>query len=103
MFVGSIDPKLEILPEPQKMLWPQLTTTPNHFILYGGTAIALRLGHRVSIDFDFFSSQTVDPDQLVQILVPYRPQSKKTYYNNVSKLICQIFPRFRSWGLSDEG
>jgi Nucleotidyl transferase AbiEii toxin, Type IV TA system len=26
-------------------------------VLYGGTAIALRLGHRVSVDFDFFSSE----------------------------------------------
>lgn len=25
------------------------------FVLYGGTAIALRLGHRQSMDFDFFS------------------------------------------------
>ncbi|MDF1482816.1 nucleotidyl transferase AbiEii/AbiGii toxin family protein [Extensimonas sp. H3M7-6] len=24
------------------------------FALYGGTAIALRLGHRQSVDFDFF-------------------------------------------------
>jgi hypothetical protein len=30
------------------------------FVLYGGTAIALRLGHRASIDFDFFSDKPLD-------------------------------------------
>lgn len=29
----------------------------DQFILYGGTALALRLGHRTSVDFDFFSFQ----------------------------------------------
>jgi hypothetical protein len=29
--------------------------TPDHFTLYEGTALALRLGHRQSVDFDFFS------------------------------------------------
>jgi len=30
------------------------------FALYGGTAIALRLGHRPSVDFDFFSETPLD-------------------------------------------
>jgi len=38
-----------------------LAGVPPHFILYGGTALALRLGHRESVDFDFFSSETVIP------------------------------------------
>ena len=29
---------------------------PQHFLLYCGTAVALRYGHRQSVDFDFFSS-----------------------------------------------
>ncbi|WP_373321508.1 nucleotidyl transferase AbiEii/AbiGii toxin family protein [Rivihabitans pingtungensis] len=32
------------------------------FVLYGGTAIALRLGHRESVDFDFFSDRPLDRD-----------------------------------------
>src|SRR6266481_720300 len=48
------NPRLENLPAPQKRLWPELAQTPDHFILYGGTAIALRLGHRPSVDFDFY-------------------------------------------------
>ena len=35
------------------------------FVLYGGTAIALQLGHRQSVDFDFFSNRPLDPTKLV--------------------------------------
>jgi hypothetical protein len=49
-------PRMQILPEAQRELWPQLRAAHElGFVLYGGTAIALRLGHRTSIDFDFFS------------------------------------------------
>jgi hypothetical protein len=48
-------PRLDILPPAQQRLWAELDTTPDEFALYGGTALALRLGHRVSVDFDFFT------------------------------------------------
>jgi len=32
------------------------------FYLAGGTALALRLGHRVSVDLDFFTASEFDPD-----------------------------------------
>jgi nucleotidyltransferase AbiEii toxin of type IV toxin-antitoxin system len=63
-------PKLEILPSAQRGLWPELDATPDHFTLYGGTALALRLGHRQSVDFDFFSDVPFDPDRLARD-VPY--------------------------------
>jgi hypothetical protein len=47
-------PNLSILPEPQRRLWAELSNTPKTFVLYRGTALALRLGHRQSEDFDFF-------------------------------------------------
>ena len=37
---------------------------PADFVLYGGTGLALQLGHRASEDFDFFSSSGFDPDRL---------------------------------------
>jgi len=37
---------------------------PHHFVLYGGTALALRLGHRASVDFDFFSAEPFHPETL---------------------------------------
>jgi Nucleotidyl transferase AbiEii toxin, Type IV TA system len=57
-------PKLEILPPAQRQLWNELKQTPQEFVLYGGTALALRLGHRHSEDFDFFSNSSFVPETL---------------------------------------
>lgn len=61
-------PRLDILPEPQRQLWPELAALPKDYVLYGGTAIALHLGHRDSIDFDFFISRSIDPRRLLEDL-----------------------------------
>lgn len=55
------DPRIEILPPAQKEIWLQLAPAADlSFVLYGGTAVALHLGHRVSIDFDFFRTAPLD-------------------------------------------
>ncbi|MGI8967377.1 MAG: nucleotidyl transferase AbiEii/AbiGii toxin family protein [Limisphaerales bacterium] len=41
---------------------------PRHFVLYGGTSLALRLGHRTSFDFDFFSTVSFRPLELINSL-----------------------------------
>ncbi len=56
----TFKPRLDLLPDEQRALWPALASVPRSFILYGGTALALRLGHRTSVDFDFFSSEPLD-------------------------------------------
>ncbi len=61
-------PQLTMLPQPQRTLWPELADTPAAFTLYGGTALALRLAHRTSVDFDFFSNAPFDPDALANKL-----------------------------------
>jgi hypothetical protein len=53
-------PHLDVLPGPQRQLWSELGAVPAEFTLYGGTAIALHLGHRSSVDFDFFGSRPLD-------------------------------------------
>jgi hypothetical protein len=63
-------PRLEILPSAQRALWPELVGTPADFTLYGGTAIALRLAHRQSADFDFFSLESFEPGALLN-KIPY--------------------------------
>src|SRR5215467_10748730 len=62
--MATFKPRLDILPPPQRTLWPELDATPDRFTLYGGTALALRLGHRASVDFDFFSRIAFDPEAL---------------------------------------
>ena len=66
----TFKPRLDILPPPQRALWTELDATPDHFTLYGGTALALRLGHRQSVDFDFFSRTPFDPAALARE-IPY--------------------------------
>ncbi|HEX2842163.1 nucleotidyl transferase AbiEii/AbiGii toxin family protein [Hyphomicrobium sp.] len=62
----TFTPRLDILPKPQQRLWPELSQLSASFTLYGGTAIALQLGHRVSVDFDFFALEPIDTGALYQ-------------------------------------
>ena len=57
---------LTILSQAQKELWPLLSRVPRRFVLYGGIAIALRLAHRESVDFGFFTGSDFTTDQLVR-------------------------------------
>jgi nucleotidyltransferase AbiEii toxin of type IV toxin-antitoxin system len=64
--VRHFSPHLEILPPPQRKLWSELSEVSREFVLYGGTALALHLGHRSSVDFDFFGSRALDLSQIEQ-------------------------------------
>ena len=62
--MSSFSPRLDVLPEAQRRLWGELSAVPKEFVLYGGTALALHLGHRKSVDFDFFGSRAIDVSSL---------------------------------------
>ena len=51
----------------------QAVPTLQGFYLAGGTALALQLGHRKSIDLDFFSQKYPSQEQLIQALNRYQP------------------------------
>jgi hypothetical protein len=58
-------PRFDALPDAQKEIWTELAAARHlSFVLYGGTAIALHLGHRVSVDFDFFRFEPLDKDRI---------------------------------------
>lgn len=57
-------PRFDTLPGVQRAVWPRLEQLPLDVVLYGGTAIALRLAHRVSVDFDLFLPRSFAPDEL---------------------------------------
>ncbi len=62
--------QFEILPKEQLELYPHLKIFKQMgFTLFGGTAIALQLGHRKSIDFDFFTDKDISnfKDKLLNI------------------------------------
>jgi Nucleotidyl transferase AbiEii toxin, Type IV TA system len=58
--MSGFSPRLDVLPAAQRRLWVELSAIPPEFTPYDGTALALHLGHRKSIDFDFFGSRNID-------------------------------------------
>ncbi len=54
----------EILDARRQGLLPQLAMFKQQFYLAGGTGLALQLGHRESIDFDFFTGNDFAPSVL---------------------------------------
>ena len=54
----------EILSTNQIELLPLIGEFSKQFILVGGTAIGLQIGHRQSIDFDLFSNKLIKPQSL---------------------------------------
>lgn len=86
--MGTLAPKLSVLPSHQLTLWNRLEGTPADFVLYGGTALALRLGHRRSVDFDFFSRRPFLPVELVRA-IPYLRGQRVTQESD-STLSCEV-------------
>ncbi len=87
-YLGILTPNLSILPAGQRRVWNQLNATPKDFVLYGGTALALRLGHRQSADFDFFSCQSFQPLKLMGSIAYLADQT--VTQQSASTLSCEI-------------
>jgi hypothetical protein len=67
--MNKFQPQFSILPAEQLRLWPELKPVSGlGYVLYGLPAIALRLGHRTSVDFDFFASAPLDQNRLRKAL-----------------------------------
>ena len=56
---------LEIFNPEQQQLLPLLSTFKKEFYMVGGTAIALHIGHRLSIDFDLFKQGIIKPKNII--------------------------------------
>lgn len=64
---SCFEPRIGALPKAQQEIWPLLAPASLlSFVLYGGTAVALYLGHRVSLDFDFFGSEHLDKRKIAE-------------------------------------
>jgi hypothetical protein len=90
--MNSFTPKLETLPVEQQEIWAQLSPVVKQgFVLYGGTAIALQLGHRISVDFDFFRHEDLKKEAIFQDLpfcshgqiIQNQPNALSLIYNKV--------------------
>ena len=63
----KFQPRTEILPDSQKEVWSLLKPAVKMgFTLYGGTAIALQLGHRQSVDFDLFTDSKLNESAILR-------------------------------------
>lgn len=58
----------EILTKEQVELLPLIKKFSKEHYMVGGTAIALHIGHRRSIDFDLFTEQTIKRKQIKNII-----------------------------------
>src|ERR1043165_1813504 len=60
----------EILAQPTRNLFDKLSSYPwlSESYLAGGTALALRLGHRMSVDLDFFGTVLFEESILIEKL-----------------------------------
>lgn len=63
-FMREFSPHLEVLPAAQRKPLAELTAVRHEFVLYGGTALALHLGHRDSLDCNFFGDRPLDLSSL---------------------------------------
>ena len=58
---------LEALTPEAKALWPRLPELGDGYYLAGGTALAIQLNHRQSLDFDFFTEKHIPRTQLAKV------------------------------------
>jgi hypothetical protein len=86
--MGMLAPDVSILPAGQRDLWLRLGPTPGRFVLYGGTALALRLAHRESVDFDFFSSRPFQASELLASVAYLKDQRVTQQSENT--LSCEV-------------
>ncbi len=61
---------LNVLPVGHEEVIKKISTYPfiKNFYLAGGTSLVLQLGYRESVDFDFFSEQDFNPEELLNVL-----------------------------------
>jgi len=91
------------------------------FHLAGGTALALRFGHRLSIDIDMFTPKVLEKEIMLELLEPYFPDFMEVKTNHKKMYFCyldkvktdfvhqpgnivdsfEVLDGIRMWGLKD--
>ena len=63
-----------ILNSERRAMCPQLAAFKDDFYLAGGTGLALQIGHRISDDFDFFTSHQFDNSRMLKRVADVFPE-----------------------------
>lgn len=79
----------EALTEEGRKLFPSLSKFDG-FYLAGGTALALQIGHRVSVDFDLFAAEPINKTLLAKIKRAFPTASVSPLVNNPDELSVYI-------------
>jgi Nucleotidyl transferase AbiEii toxin, Type IV TA system len=79
----------EVLTKPAAQLFHSLAGFPG-FYLAGGTALALQIGHRLSVDFDLFSDNDISPKLLGRVRRAFPEASISPLVNDPSELTVVI-------------
>ncbi len=88
-----MDIRYDILDEQRRTLLPSLEFLRTHgFYLAGGTALALQLGHRDSVDFDFFRIEPIEDtsalfDVFTKALAPHACVKTQEERNTLGALV----------------
>jgi len=77
---------LEILSKEQIQLLPILSQFKKEYYMVGGTAIALHIGHRESIDFDLFKEKNIRKKIIYEILKNVDYKVSFADYNQLNML-----------------
>jgi len=77
---------LDILSKEQKELLPILSSFKKEYYLVGGTAIALHIGHRESIDFDLFKEKNIRKKDLYSKLNSLDYKVSFADYNQINMM-----------------
>ena len=75
----------EALTDEGKTIWPLLKRFDG-FYLAGGTALALQIGHRVSVDFDLFSPEDINKNLLSKVKKVFQQRTVYPSVNNPDEL-----------------
>ena len=78
---------IEALTKEAEALFPKLSVfKKDGFYLAGGTALALQIGHRLSVDFDLFSPYPIKKTLLARVETVYEGMPIETLVNNSREL-----------------
>lgn len=80
---------LEVLDAQRRKVFSRLPEFPGYY-LAGGTALALQIGHRVSVDFDFLAPRTIPQQQLRRVENVFTGHTITTAVNNREELTVLI-------------
>ncbi len=69
--MAALTPHWQVVPSHTRALWGVVARLPQiqNFYLAGGTALALRMGHRISQDLDLFAPLETLDDALRQSII----------------------------------